>query len=147
MVAGVARTALPQEAGTVARRGQALTVLPPGRVPRWVLLAAVALFLVYAANFLYFFVDDEAIPYVYAQNVLNGRGLTYNVAESPTEGYSDFLHVWVCTFILALVRGLHLSKITVFFIGKGFSLAAGVGIIAMTWVLVRRLGGAATGAA
>lgn len=105
------------------------------RLPRWLAFAAIGLFLVYAANFLYFFVDDEAIPYVYAQNVLNRHGLAYNIIEGPAEGYSDFLHVWLCTLILALVRGLHLSKILVFFIGKGVSLAAGAAVIGVRPVI------------
>jgi hypothetical protein len=44
-------------------------------ISRWVLFGALAVFLVYALNFFYFFVDDEGIPLVYAQNLIRGRGL------------------------------------------------------------------------
>ena len=53
-------------------------------------IAAVALFTVYALNFLYYFVDDEAIPYVYAQNILHGKGLAYNGLEGRVKGYRTF---------------------------------------------------------
>jgi hypothetical protein len=40
-------------------------------------LGFVTLFFLHALNYAYFFVDDEAIPFVCAQNLLNGHGLTY----------------------------------------------------------------------
>lgn len=132
--------------GRRRRPGGATVTSPREAPPRWLGFVAVALFLVYAANFLYFFVDDEGIPYVYAQNVLNGHGLSYNVLEGRVEGYSDFLHVWVCTIVLAFVRALHLSKITVFFVGKGVSLAAGAAVVATIWALLGRLRIARAGA-
>src|SRR5205814_9802514 len=63
----------------------------------------------------------------------------YSTIEGRVEGYSDFLHVGVATFILALVRALHLPKITVFFVGKAWSLACGAAIIILVWVVLRRL--------
>ncbi|MEP6915985.1 MAG: hypothetical protein ABJC89_10065 [Acidobacteriota bacterium] len=100
--------------------------------------AATLIFLVYALNFLYFFVDDEAIPYVYAQHLLRGDGLTYNGIEGRVEGYSDFLHVLLSSLILAVVRAAHLPKYAVFFIGKGVSLAAAVTIVLLVRDLLRR---------
>jgi hypothetical protein len=101
--------------------------------------AAMLVFVVHALNYLYFFVDDEAIPYVYAQNVLHGKGLIYNTIEGRVEGYSDFLHVGLATFNLALVRALHLPKITVFFIGKAWSIACAGAILVLVWMVLRRL--------
>ena len=109
------------------------------RLSAWIAAAAILLFIVHALNYLYFFVDDEAIPYVYAQNLLHGKGLVYNTLEGRVEGYSDFLHVWVATFVLAVVRTLHLPKISVFFIGKAWSLACGISIILLVWAVLRRL--------
>ena len=103
------------------------------------LVAAIALFAAHALNYLYFFVDDEAIPYVYAQNLLHGKGLIYNTIEGRVEGYSDFLHVWVATTILSVVRALQRPKLTVFFIGKAWSLACAVAIIVVVWAVLRRL--------
>ena len=74
--------------------------------PSWPVAGAIVLFLIHAANYLYFFVDDEAIPFVYAQNVLKGNGLIYNSLEGRLEGYSDFLHVLWSTVILGFVRSL-----------------------------------------
>src|SRR4051794_15485609 len=37
--------------------------------------------------------DDAFITYRYARNVANGGGLTWNLHERPTEGYTSFLHV------------------------------------------------------
>lgn len=109
------------------------------RLPVWAAACAVLLFMVHALNYLYFFVDDEAIPYVYAQNVLHGKGLIYNTIEGRVEGYSDFLHVWLATFILAVVRALHRPKLFVFFVGKAWSIACGSGLIVLAWALLRRL--------
>src|SRR3954465_2403446 len=88
---------------------------PEKHPSRWLAAAATVVFLVYALSFLYFFVDDEGIPYVYAQNILHGKGLAYNSIEGRVEGYSDFLHVWTCTAILGAVRAAGLPKFTVFF--------------------------------
>jgi hypothetical protein len=46
-------------------------------------LAALAalVFAAFAANFLYFFVDDEGIPFVYAQNLLAGHGVACNTTQ------------------------------------------------------------------
>jgi hypothetical protein len=45
-------------------------------------------FLVYALNFIYNFVDDAAIPYVFAQNIRHAKGLSYNGVEGRAEGCS-----------------------------------------------------------
>src|SRR3954468_1854243 len=113
---------------------------PDEGAPRWMAVAAVALFTVYTLNFLYYFVDDEAIPYVYAQNILHGKGVVYNGLEGRVEGYSDFLHVWISTLILGVRNLAGLPKIAVFFIGKGVSFACGVGIVVLAWDIMRRLG-------
>src|SRR5436190_24399047 len=68
-------------------------------------------FAVYAGSFLYFFVDDEAIPLVYARNLLRGRGLIYTALEGRGEGYTDFLHVLWSTAVLYVTPGLHLSRL------------------------------------
>src|SRR5829696_2199079 len=115
--------------------------------PRWLAAAAIAGFLVYAANFLYFFVDDEGIPYVYAQNILHGKGLSYSGLEGRVEGYSDFLHVALCTLILACVRAAGLQKVSVFFAGKLFSLLCGAAIVLLVWIAIRRSGYKRAGAA
>src|SRR5262245_11427781 len=109
-----------------------------GSVPAWVAVAAVILFLVHAANYFYFFVDDEAIPFVYAQNLLHGKGLSYNGVEGRLEGYSDFLHVLWSTVILTVVRATRYPKYSVFFIGKAISILAGIGILFGVWIVLRR---------
>jgi hypothetical protein len=93
---------------------------------------------VYALNFLYFFVDDEGIPFVYAQHLLKGQGLTYSSFEGPTEGYSDLLHVGIAALVLDVVRRAGWPKLTVFFIGKALSLLAGVAIILLGFLTIQR---------
>src|SRR6266542_1372069 len=107
------------------------------RLPLWIVAVAVLLFVAHAANYLYFFVDDEAIPYVYAQNVLHGKGLSYNVLEGKVEGYSDFLHVGLATVILAATQAAHFPKFSVFFVGKVLSLLCGIAIVVTVWALMR----------
>jgi hypothetical protein len=108
-------------------------------IPLWAGLLIAAAFVLHSSNYLYFFVDDEAIPYVYAQNVLNGKGLVYNSFEGRAEGYSNFLHVCVATVILAGVRLLQFSKLMVFAVGKVGSLVCGAGLVFVTFLTLRRL--------
>ncbi len=107
-------------------------------LPLWIVAVAVLLFVAHAANYLYFFVDDEAIPYVYAQNVLHGKGLSYNVLEGKLEGYSDFLHVGMAAVILAGSQAVHFPRFSVFFVGKALSLLCGIAILVVVWALLRR---------
>lgn len=103
------------------------------------LIAAVAVFLCYALNFLYFFVDDEGIPLVYAQNLLRGRGLIYTTLEGPVESYTDFLHVLLDALFLGAVHLLHWPKLSVFFVGKAAALAAGAGCVVLAFLTMRRM--------
>jgi hypothetical protein len=86
---------------------------------RWRALTAAAcvLFLAYAGCFLYFFVDDEAIPLVYAHNLLRGRGMIYTALEGRVEGYSDLLHLLWSTVLLTITRGLSWSRLTPLLVG------------------------------
>jgi hypothetical protein len=113
--------------------------VPRRRTLRVFQIAALAVFLLHAATYLYFFVDDEGIPYRYAQNLLAGNGLTYDPAEGRVEGYSDFLHVILGAGILGITRVLHLPPISVFFIGKIISLTAGVAIVWLAGLTLARL--------
>lgn len=110
-------------------------------LPHWLGALFAVIFLFHAANYLYFFVDDEAIPFVYAQNLLNGKGLHYNSFEGPAEGYSDFLLVWIDVVILSVVQLLGWSKMSVFAIGTAISLAAGTLVVIRTYQILRKLPG------
>jgi hypothetical protein len=107
-------------------------------VERLIGFLSALIFLAYAANFLYFFVDDEAIPFIYARHLLAGRGLTYNIIEGRVEGYTDFLHVLVDALILRGVTLVHAPLLTVFFIGKALSLLCGIAIVLVVWLALRR---------
>jgi hypothetical protein len=100
-------------------------------------LLAALLFLAYAINYLCFFVDDEGTAFVYAQNLLRGRGLSYSAFEGPVEGYSNFLQVWVGAALLQGVHLLGLPKIAVFFGGKALSLASGTALVAVVARAIR----------
>jgi hypothetical protein len=99
----------------------------------------------YAGSFLYFFVDDEAIPLVYARNLLRGRGLVYTALEGRGEGYSDFLHVLWSTAVLYVTTGLHLTRLAPLLVGKAVSLAAGAGILVTVGSWLRRAGATMAG--
>ncbi len=111
------------------------------RLPIIVGAVCTLVFLLYALNFLYFFVDDEGIPFVYAQNLLGGHGLVYDAFDGPVEGYSDFLHVGLATTILAIVKTFDWPKLAVFAIGKGISLSAAAALIWVTFRSMRAMGG------
>lgn len=112
---------------------------PRRRLPWWPLVAGLAVFAVFAANFLYFFVDDEGIAFVYARHLLAGKGLAYNSIEGHVEGYTNFLDVLMNAAILRTVEVLHRPRATVFFVGKGISLLAGLATIALSFAAMRRL--------
>ena len=114
------------------------------RLPIFVGAVCTLVFLLYALNFLYFFVDDEGIPFVYAQNLLGGHGLVYDPFDGPVEGYSDFLHVGLATTILAIVKAFDWPKLAVFAIGKGISLSAATALIWVTFRNMRTIGGIGT---
>jgi hypothetical protein len=110
------------------------------RLQRFLWIGAALVFVLHALNYAYFFIDDEGIPFVTAQNVLDGKGFVYNPQDGPVEAYSDFLHVGVTTALLAVVRLSGADKATAFFFGKAISLLCGVGVIWLTRLLLARLG-------
>jgi arabinofuranosyltransferase len=80
-------------------------VLPPATPPSRSLLRRyrcdvfVALWIPYAllVRHFWFVTDDAFISFRYAQNLVRGHGLRFNLAEHvPVEGYSNFLWVLVC---------------------------------------------------
>src|SRR4030095_2574003 len=95
----------------------------------WISFSAAAIFILYVLLFLCFFVDDEAIPLVYARNLLRGRGLVYTVLEGRVEGYSDFLHVLWSAVLLRVTTALGLSNLAPIAIGKVVSFIAGIAIV------------------
>jgi len=105
----------------------------------WVSLATLV-FLLHAASYLYFFVDDEGITLVYAKSLLDGRGLTYAATEGPTEGYSNFLHVFTMAGLLALVEAFGLDRMWTFVAGGFVALACGTALLVLLWRTCRRLG-------
>ena len=97
------------------------------------------LFLLHASCYLYFFVDDEGITLVYARNLLHGNGLKYAASDGVSEGYSNFLHVFVMAAVLALVDALRVDRWWTFVAGGLFSLACGAALVALVWRLGGRL--------
>ncbi len=115
--------------------------MPLRRLPGagvWITAAAVLVFSAFALSFLYFFVDDEAIPLVYAQNIDEGRGLTYNSIEGRVEGYSDFLQVIADAGLIRVTRLLGLSKLAPLEAGKVLSFLFGITIVLTTARALRR---------
>src|SRR3954447_1014814 len=78
------------------------------------IVATLLLFVCHAANYLYFFVDDEGIPFIFAKHLLEGRGLAYNSFEGRVEGYSDLLHILLSAGWLSLAHFLGLSRLAPF---------------------------------
>ena len=118
-----------------------------GRAWITVVAASCLVFAAYAGSFLYFFVDDEAIPLVYARNLLRGRGLVYTALEGRGEGYSDFLHVLSSTAVLYVTTGLNLSHLAPLLVGKAVSFAAGAGILVVVGCWLHREGATTPGVA
>jgi arabinofuranosyltransferase len=100
-------------------------------VPAWITGVFVVVFLLFCAHFLYFFVDDEGITFVYARNLLRGDGLVYNHIEARAEGYSNFLHVLLAAVILAAVRLADWPQEAAFYLAKAFSVISGVALVGL----------------
>jgi arabinofuranosyltransferase len=96
----------------------------------------VTLFVLFAANFVYFFIDDEGIPFVYAQNILQGHGLVYNPDDGPVEAYSDFLSVWLDSAILGGVGLLGGSKLTALAIAKLASFGYAIALVILVFSIL-----------
>jgi hypothetical protein len=84
----------------VAENVNDMTIVRPNAGP-WVTLAALGV--VFAAHALSYWaiVDDSFITYRYAENLVAGNGLVFNVGER-VEGYTNFL--W--TLLLAACYSL-----------------------------------------
>ncbi|HEX9373069.1 MAG TPA: glycosyltransferase family 39 protein [Roseiflexaceae bacterium] len=79
--------------------------------------------------------DDAFISFRYAQNLVAGNGLVYNVGER-VEGYTNFL--WTMLAALALWLGGDIV-----FLAHAAGLAIGLAIVLLTYWLARRLIGPA----
>jgi hypothetical protein len=112
----------------------------------WMAIGAAAVLAIYASLFLCFFVDDEAIPLVYARNLIRGRGLVYTVLEGRIEGYSDFLHVVSSAIVLLFTRLVGLSDLAPLAIGKVVSFIAGIAIVMLSARGMQRAGASPAGA-
>ena len=96
-----------------------------------VLLTAALLVLVVHA-FVYDAISDDAFIILrYAQNLLSGDGLVWNVGER-VEGYTSFL--WTL-----LVAGLGFVGLDLVFATRGLALLSGCGLLLVSVALTRRL--------
>ena len=102
------------------------------------MVAMLALYVCHAANYLYFFVDDEGIPFIFAKHLLEGKGLVYNSFEGRVEGYSDLLQILASAWWLFVTHVFGLDKLAAFFLSKGVSFVAGIGVVWLLWRAVAR---------
>ncbi len=96
----------------------------------WLLLICI-LFVIHAL-FLSCVAEDAYISFRYAENLIQGHGLVWNVGEPPVEGYTNFL--WVILSALALVLGLPVPVFT-----QAVGIVSGIAIVFLTYLYARRL--------
>jgi hypothetical protein len=109
----------------------------------WLICAGfLAVFAVHALNYAYFFVDDEAIPFVYAQNIIDGQGVAYNPDDGPVEGYSNFLTIWIDAVILGIVRVVGSGRLRALALAELFAFACAIALIGITYIILLRRSGA-----
>ena len=75
--------------------------------PYYYLFAIIIIFIIHSL-YLSCVAEDAFISFRYAKNLISGHGLTWNVGESPVEGYTNFLWVIICAF--ALKSGFDISR-------------------------------------
>ncbi len=83
-------------------------------------------------------VEDAAISFSYARNLVNGYGLVHTPGAEPVEGYSN--PTWVALLALLFVSGADL-----FDLARGLGLACGSAAVVAAGLLARRLAGPAQG--
>ena len=69
-----------------------------------IFFVSVLFFFLFTALFWSYSIDDAFVTYRYAENMVDGHGLTFNVGDPPVEGYSNFL--WLLFLSLAYMIGL-----------------------------------------
>ncbi len=97
---------------------------------RWLLL--ISLLFVIHALFLSCVSEDAYISFRYAENLIQGHGLVWNIGESPVEGYTNFL--WIILSALALGLGLPVAVFTL-----ALGIASGIAIIFLTYLYARHI--------
>jgi arabinofuranosyltransferase len=106
----------------------------------WLGLAA-AIFLLLAASYFNYTIDDAYISLRYARNVAGGEGFAFDNRAPPVEGYTNFLWV-VCEvpfYVLRVPGDAVLSA-------KLMGIAWGIVALAAAFLLARRLFGPGAGA-
>lgn len=87
----------------------------------WMLIALVLIWQIVA--YWHFTIDDAYISFRYAQNLVDGNGLVYNVGER-VEGYTNFLWVILIAFLLKVGVPIPASVKIMGLLALGFSLWA-----------------------
>ena len=100
--------------------------------------AAVAIFLILAAFYFDYTIDDAYISLRYARNVAAGEGFAFDAAVPPVEGYTNFLWV-LCEVPLYALRLPGDAVIYAKLLGMGWGLAT----LAAAFFLAKRLFGVA----
>ncbi len=78
------------------------------------------------------FVDDSFIFFRYAENLVSGQGLVWNIGEAPVEGHSSFL--W-----LLLLSAVHLATgIELPALGYWLGIVASLAALLLAWRLTRK---------
>ncbi|MCK6504249.1 hypothetical protein L6R53_12745 [Myxococcota bacterium] len=84
-------------------------------------------------------VEDAAISFTYARNLVNGHGLVHYPGAEPVEGYSN--PTWV-----ALLALLFVSGVDHFDLARGLGMVTGTAAVVVAGLLARRLAGPGPGA-
>ncbi len=79
-----------------------------------------------------FLPDDSFISFRYAENLVQGNGITFNAGEAPVEGYSNFL--WV---LLMAVGGWLGQELAGWSVNLGL-IIGGTTVLLLWWILRRR---------
>lgn len=111
--------------------------MPPNLRPTAFPLLLLALALLSAAHqslLWQWLVEDAAISFSYARNLVNGHGLVHYPGAEPVEGYSN--PTWV-----ALLALLFTSGADIFDLARGLGLACGSAAVVVAGLLARRLAG------
>lgn len=115
-----------------AQRRASPAAAPARKPASWpAFLIASVVFVLCAATVMPFLPDDSFISFRYAEHLVDGYGLTFNIGEAPVEAYSNFLWIVVCAALYQ--AGLNLPAVTPY-----AGIVLGLASLYVLWTLCRR---------
>ncbi len=101
------------------------------RLGHWIAVTSIGLYIAASLSLSWYVNDDAGITFTFARNLVDGRGLVFNIVDPPLEGYSNPL--W-----LLLLSGSYAAGLNIVLASKCMGIAFGAISLVLIWLIVRR---------